>query len=458
MKYEKSLFIFRRDLRLNDNTALIEALKNSKVVIPAFVFDPRQIKPHAYQSLPALQFMVESLNDLDDQLKRMQSRLQFFEGLPDKIVERMIQKEKVNAVYTNYDYTPFSKRRDSSIKKVCKRSKIDFIQHHDLLLNPPEDVRKQNGGVYTIYTPYMRNALSRTLRSVKENKHGNYSKKMISWSLKDGSKKFQKNSEDPIGGGRQQCLKILNSIHQFKNYDEVRNFPALDATTKLSAHNKFGTCSIREVFSAIYKKFGLDHTLIRELVWRDFFTQIGFHFPHVLGNAFKRKYVNLKWENDKKKFKAWCEGNTGFPIVDAGMRELNATGFMHNRVRMITASFLVKDLRVDWRWGERYFATKLIDYDPLINNGNWQWVASTGCDAQPYFRIFNPWLQQKRYDPECQYIKKWVPELKSLQASLIHQLQKTNDKIKGYPSIIVDHKTESQKTLNLYKRKNVSSK
>jgi deoxyribodipyrimidine photo-lyase len=236
------------------------------------------------------------------------------------------------------------------------------------------------------------------------------------------------------------------------NYPETRNLPAVNGTSHLSAHHKFGTLSIRETHAAIVDAFGSHHTLINELYWRDFFTHIGYHFPRVYGSAFNTKYNAVKWDRNKSYYEAWCKGMTGFPIVDAGMRELNATGYMHNRVRMITASFLTKDLHLDWRHGERYFARQLVDYDPAVNNGNWQWSASTGCDAQPYFRIFNPWLQQKRFDPDCVYIKHWVPELSHLQPAVIHKLATSPSiRVVNYPKPIVDHSTESQKSKELFK-------
>ena len=273
----------------------------------------------------------------------------------------------------------------------------------------------------------------------------NYQKKI---SLSDSRFISQTHSENALQGGRKEALHLLKNIAHLKNYKEIRNFPALAGTTHLSAHNKFGTVSIREVYQTIVKCFGKTHTLINELYWRDFFTHILYHFPHVLGEAFHKKYNDIRWENNKNFFKKWCLGMTGFPIVDAGMRELNQTGYMHNRVRMIVASFLVKDLHIDWRWGEKYFAQQLIDYDPAVNNGNWQWAASTGCDAQPYFRIFNPWRQQVQYDPDCVYIKKWLPELINISPKIIHELYK--NKMNGYPQPLVDHAIASQFSKKMY--------
>jgi deoxyribodipyrimidine photo-lyase len=450
--YKKSLFIFRRDLRLDDNTALIAALKSSEHVIPCFILDPRQIESHPYQSHPGLMFMLQSLLDLSNQLEQRGGMLYVFQGLPHEVVQDLISTEAVEAVFINHDYTPFSQKRDQQIEQVCRKHQIDCVALHDTLLNAPEDVRKGDGGFYTVYTPYMRNALTREVpRPVSNRAQNFYAKKIKGSDVRRLSKLLDNDTLPAISGGRTQALKILKKLNRFKKYDELRNIPALDSTTHLSPHHKFGTCSVREVFHAVCRAFGPEHTLIKELIWRDFFTQIGYHFPQVLGHAFHKKYDKIKWDNDKKQFKAWCEGQTGFPLVDAGMRELNQTGFMHNRVRMVTASFLVKDLRVDWRWGEKYFAQKLVDYDPLVNNGNWQWAASTGCDAQPYFRIFNPWLQQERYDPDCAYIKRWIPELKEIPPKAIHKIVKTPLNLPDYPDPIIDHKTESSQTLAMFK-------
>ncbi len=224
----------------------------------------------------------------------------------------------------------------------------------------------------------------------------------------------------------------------------------MDATSRLSAHLKFGTCSVREVYYAIVQQLSPEHPLLRQLYWRDFFTHIAFHYPHVFGKAFHPQYDNLVWDNNRGHFQRWAEGTTGFPIVDAGMRELNATGFMHNRVRMIVASFLTKDLHISWRWGERYFAQHLVDYDPAVNNGNWQWAASTGCDAQPYFRIFNPWLQQQKFDPDCQYIYRWIPELNGIPATIIHKWYSKHVDA-PYPAPMLDHARESQIAKERYK-------
>jgi deoxyribodipyrimidine photo-lyase len=444
----KSLVIFRRDLRLEDNTALNATLKSSDEVIPCFIFDPAQVKDNEYMNHDALQFMIESIKDLGEQLKEKEGRLYLFYGKPAEVVELILKQEKVDSVHTNRDYTPFSRKRDEAIRKVCERNGAAFRQHADALLNEPEAVLKEDSKPYTIFTPYLRKAKISKVRKPQKNTGKNYCTQDLP-SVED-ERVYTRFLEDEnlqikVHGGRSNAELILSSLSRYEDYDKERDYPALDATTHLSAHNKFGTCSIRESYYKVGERLGFDHPLIRQLYWRDFFTYIGFHFPQVFGNAFKEKYDKISWSYDKKTFSSWCEGRTGYPIVDAGMRELNETGFMHNRVRMIVASFLTKDLHVDWRLGEKYFAHKLVDYDPAVNNGNWQWAASTGCDAQPYFRIFNPYLQQKKYDPDCEYIKKWVPELAELSTKRIHELHAGNPP-RNYPTPIVDHHEESRRT------------
>lgn len=442
--HKLSLFIFRRDLRLHDNTALIAALKQSEQVIPCFIFDERQTTHNAYFSHPAFRFMLESLKDLESQLKKNQGQLYLLSGTAENVVAHLFKELPIDAVYFNRDYTPFSLARDAAIQKAAETAKRRCYIFGDALLHEPEEITKQDGKPYTIYTPFLRKS-----RSVPVSKPARYSathfytapiashdSNAIETRLSAHSKSTS------IIGGRTQGKKLLANIAHIKNYDENRNFPALDATSHLSAHHKFGTMSIRESHQIIIETQS-QSSLINELYWRDFFTHIGFHFPVVFEAAFHEKYRALQWENRVDYFDRWCRGETGFPIVDAGMRELNETGYMHNRVRMITASFLIKDLHIDWRWGERYFAQKLVDYDPAVNNGNWQWSASTGCDAQPYFRIFNPWLQQKRFDESCDYIKKWIPELTSIAPKTLHELFKNPIKIPGYSSPMVDHATQS---------------
>jgi deoxyribodipyrimidine photo-lyase len=453
-KYRISLFVFRRDLRLEDNTGLIFALESSESVIPAFIFTPEQIDRNPYRSDHCLKFMVESLQDLDKQLRKKGGKLFLFQGEPEEVVSKCIRELKIEAVIVNRDYTPYSQQRDQKLEKVCKTHHIPFHSFDDALLHPPEDTLKKDGKPYTIFTPYFRNASKLEVLPPVHNQATNYFHKTIPFA-KGESVLPNLTIKNGLSGGRTEALKILEHISSFSKYDLLRDFPAEKGATQLSPYLKFTVCSPREVYAAICRDLSQHHELIRALHWRDFFTSIAFFFPHVFKGAFKPKFDKLTWSKDKNAFHRWCEGSTGFPIVDAGMREMNATGFMHNRVRMITASFLIKDLHIDWRWGEKYFAQTLIDYDPAVNNGNWQWSASTGCDAQPYFRIFNPWSQQKKFDPECVYIKKWVPELDDLPPKTIHAWyeEKHHAGGKKYPAPMTNHEQAAKEALQAYKSK-----
>lgn len=436
MKFKTSLFIFRRDLRLEDNTGLIYALKHSERVIPAFIFTPEQIEHNPFRSDHCLKFMLESLEDLQNQLKEKGGRLYLFKGKPEEIVARCISELSIDALIVNRDYTPYSIKRDENLEKACKERQVSFISCEDALLNPPEETLKKDGKPYTIFTPYFRNALKIQVMLPIKNTESNYFQGKIPFA--DSLIPFPK-TINLLKGGRNEALKILTNLRSF------------NGSTHLSAYLKFTVCSPREVYAAISSELNPHHELIRALYWRDFFTSIAFFFPHVFTSAFQAKYDKVSWSYDKDAFLRWCKGRTGFPIVDAGMREMNETGFMHNRVRMITASFLTKDLLIDWRWGEKYFAQNLIDYDPAVNNGNWQWAASTGCDAQAHFRIFNPWTQQKKFDPECLYIKKWVPELQNFSPKVIHEWDSMHSD-GAYPSPIVDHKQASKEALLAYSK------
>lgn len=452
--FQRSLFIFRRDLRLQDNTALISALKESKEVIACFIFTPTQIKSNPYLGTPSLQFLIESLEDLEKQLENAGGKLYLFYQEPKDVIETCIKNRLIDAVFINSDYTPYSVQRDAKIKKLCETQNISFKSFDDILLNPPEMTLKSDGKPYSIFTPFHRNALKFDVEKPSTNRYSNYYKESIDFAASNEIySKILPSRKLPCLGGRSKALSILKHLSPFASYESLRDFPERNATTHLSAHLKFTTVSPREVYHAILKELGPSSDLLRSLYWRDFFTSIAFYFPYVFKGAFHEKFNNLSWSYDEAAFEKWCGGKTGFPIVDAGMRELNETGFMHNRLRMIVASFLVKDLHIDWRWGEKYFATHLSDYDPALNNGNWQWAASTGCDAQPYFRIFNPWTQGLKFDAECIYIKKWVPELEDLSPKEIHNWHKKEVRRVSipYPAPMVDHSIESKKTLELYK-------
>ena len=455
--FKKSLLIFRRDLRLEDNSALCAATQQSEQIIPCFIFDPRQVeKSNKYRSTSSLQFMIESLVDLENQLAKYNAKLYLFYGKAEDVVKKLIAQEQIDAVFCNKDYTPFSIKRDEEIEHACIKERVAFNSFHDALLVYPEEIATADGTPYEVFTAFFKKASKKhKLRCILRIKDSIWYKKPIALQelkiiYKRTLSKANKNIRNK--GGRSAALKILRNLGVFADYSKTHDVPSLE-TTRLSPHHKFGTVSIRETYQAVENKLGINHPLIRQLFWRDFFTYVAFHAPAVFGSAYKEKYNNLPWENDTKKFKAWCEGKTGFPIVDAGMRQLNKTGFMHNRVRMIVGSFLVKDLHIDWQWGEQYFAQQLVDYDPAVNNGNWQWVASTGCDAQPYFRIFNPWLQQKKFDPQCTYIKTWVPELKKFDPKYIHTWFKdTSPPHKSYPRPIIEHEIESRKAKMVYKK------
>lgn len=453
--YTLSIHLFRRDLRLDDNTALMAALSKSEAVIPIFIFDERQLS-HPFKSDNAFQFMLNSLLELDQQLREMGSQLYFFKGIPHEIIDRILSVKKVEALFLNRDYTPFSRERDQSIANVCEAAGVHFNTFADALLNEPEQVHKDDGKPYTVFTPFMKKAKLNKVALPVYHSSLNFFKGEIDLP----ERLRQLTGLSPVAkphlllkGGRAEGLHLLKQLGILTDYDTARNLPSVKGTTLLSAHHKFGTVSVRESYHQIAAEFGTHHTLLNELYWRDFFTHIVWHFPRVLGNAFHQKYDHIPWENDEEKFGKWCTGQTGFPIVDAGMRELVSTGFMHNRVRMIAASFLTKDLHIDWRWGERFFANHLTDYDPAVNNGNWQWAASTGCDAQPYFRVFNPWSQQLKFDPDAGYIKKWIPELNALLAKEIHRLETSPHLMaSNYPRPMVEHGERARAIKLMFKR------
>jgi deoxyribodipyrimidine photo-lyase len=449
--YHTAAFIFRRDYRLVDNHGLNAALNQSQRVIACFIADPQQIQAHAYQSQPGLQFMLQSLVDLQQQLQTFDSQLAVYYASPEAAILQLFENQAIQAVFFNRDYTPFSRQRDAKIAQICQQLGIDCYSVADNLLNEPEHCLKKDQTPYKVFTAFYHNArqypvaLPQALPILQKrllNIETGFDLQTLSVSIKQ-----------TVSGGRTQALALLKTLFQCADYQQQRDFPALNASSHLSAHLKFGTCSVREVYYAIVEQLGSEHPLIRQLYWRDFFTHLAYLFPQVFQGAFLKAFINLNWENNPHYFAAWTVGKTGFPIVDAGMRELNATGLMHNRVRMIVASFLVKDLHIDWRWGERYFAQHLMDYDPCINNGNWQWAASTGCDAQPYFRIFNPWLQQQKFDANCTYIYRWLPELKKFPPAIVHQWDKKYCQC-AYPAPIVNHNLRSQLIKQRFKMAN----
>lgn len=449
--FNRTLVLFRRDFRLQDNTALLAAHACSKEVVPAFIFDTRQIREHAYQSKPGLQYMLESLEYLDECLRKRGSQLYCWQGVPEEILPDIIQSLKIDGIFLNEDYTPFAHARDTKIKEITAAIGIGFQSFHDTLLTFPGAVLKSDGTPYTVYTPFAKKAQNNEIAKPRRNTYRNfYSVLDTELSFKQTAPLYEKNENIFISGGRKNALERIAKITNLSDYAESRNIPALESTTGLSAALKFGTLSARELYYKIVASFDTGHTLISELYWRDFFTHIAFHFPYIFKGCFHKKYDAIEWPGEDADFECWCAGQTGFPLVDAGIRQLNTTGFMHNRVRMVVASFLVKDLLIDWRRGEQYFAQRLIDYDPAVNNGNWQWAASTGCDAQPFFRIFNPWRQQERFDPDCTYIKSWVPELEKATEKEMRSLE-SGFSVAGYPMPVVNHKIQRDRAEDLFR-------
>jgi deoxyribodipyrimidine photo-lyase len=459
-KYKIGLILFTRDLRLEDHTALNNAQQECDFIIPLFIFTNEQILKNTYKSDRAIQYMIESLQELEITIKENGGTLYCFLGDLKEIIEDLIKKNSVEAIYINTDYTPYSKERALKIKAISDKNNVSFNTYHDYLLINPDELLKKNNKPYIKFTPFYKEALKKNinepliLKKFNFLKKINHSKKLDLINLSSemtpkGLFLKKKLNSNLLEGGTDKAKKILANINKLSDYDKTRNIPS-QKTSFLSTIHKFGTLSIRQTAEKIIQEYGKKSTLLKELYWRDFFTYIAYHFPHVFKGSFYEKFNSLKWENNNDFFKLWCNGKTGFPIVDAGMRQLNETGYMHNRIRMIVASFLTKDLRINWQWGEKYFAQHLIDYDPSVNNGNWQWAASTGCDSQPYYRIFNPWIQQKEYDPECIYIKTWIPELKKYSSTEIHNLEKKP--LTGYPYPCINHSTERVKTLAWFKK------
>ena len=465
--YRTSLFLFRRDLRLDDNCGLLEALELSERVLPAFVFDPRQ-QPDAndYFSPPAFQFLVESLADLDGRLADHDARLYRFRGLPHEVIDRLVTEHGedlgLDAVFVNRDYTPFSRRRDAQIQELCAARGLHFHASSDLLLHEPGEVLTGSGSPYRVFTPFYKAARKREIDEPRSLVSGTFVTEDL--DLAHGQELDEEMLEAAGGarqelhvhGGRGRALEILDRLGDFQDYETRRDVPAKDGTTSLSAHHKFGTVSVREVVAALRDALGSKaEPLIRELHWRDFFTQLAWFQPHVFGSTFQRDFDAVEWDEGDEadaRFEAWCRGETGFPLVDAGMRQLARSGWMHNRVRMVVASFLTKDLHLDWRRGERWFARHLVDYDPCVNNGNWQWAASTGADAQPWFRVFNPWSQQEKHDPEGVYIHRWVPDLEDVEPRVLHRLHEQRPPgLEGYPEPVVDHKREREEALERFR-------
>ena len=440
-----SVFLFRRDLRLSDNSGLIAAMHASKKVMPVFIVDPALVANWSNANA-RLSFLGSALKNLDHAIASHGGRLQVLQGDLAEVLSKLLNQHKVDSVYTNRDYTPLARSRDKQLKTVSETMGVAFHSYGDQLLNEPEAVTKADGLPYTVFTPYFRRAKDHHIPTPTQEAQFNFGECEAGIDIETSL--LGPYLAHPTDPGMLSVDKALARINSLEDYDETKDLPGVNGTSRLSALLRFGLCSVREVYHSALDSHSLSHGLIRQLYWRDFYFQVGYHFPHVYKSAFRKKYDRLAWDHNPHAFKAWQQGETGFPIVDAGMRELLATGYMHNRVRMIVASFLTKNLHIDWRKGERHFARYLIDFDPALNNGNWQWGASTGCDAQPYFRVFNPWRQQLRFDKDCAYIKHWVPELRELTPRQIHALEKDDA---GYRTKIVDLKSSSEESKRRFK-------
>lgn len=421
---ETTLFWFRRDLRIQDNAGLYHALKENKNVLPVFIFDTIILDQLEDKADLRVEFIRQSLQFIKQQLEEIGSSLLVVHENPVMFFKQVSPK----AVYTNHDYEPYARQRDEQVNTILSAKGTAFKTYKDQVIFEKSEVVKDNQEPYTVFTPYSKKwkaALNEFyLKSYPTEKYtGNLIKinPLPFPELKDIG--FEKT------GAEFPQRKIKTAI--ITEYHNKRNFPGMEGTSRLSVHLRFGTVSIRKLGQLASRK---NEVWLNELIWRDFYHMILWHFPDVVAKAFKPAYDRIQWRNNPREFEAWCEGKTGYPIVDAGMRELNATGFMHNRVRMIAASFLTKHLLIDWRWGEAYFAKKLLDFDLAANNGGWQWVAGSGCDAAPYFRVFNPELQTQKFDPERKYISRWVPEAGTI----------------NYPKPIVDHKLARERVLKAY--------
>lgn len=428
MKPTVNIFWFRRDLRLDDNAALYYALRDKNPVVPIFIFDKNILDELEDKQDRRVEFIHLALHDIQKELLKMGSTLDVRYGTPDIVYPELLKEYTIEKIYTNHDYEPYAKVRDAAIENLLKQHGVTFHTYKDQVLLEKNEVLKDDGKPYTVFTPY-----SRRWKAVLTDFH------LKPYPDRKYFKNFFKQKERKIIELEKMGFKATGLSFPDKewkgqlirNYKEQRDIPSIQGTSRLSVHLRFGTISIRQLAS---EAGGLNETFLNELIWRDFYHMILWHFPNVVGHAFKPEYDKIKWRNNRKEFESWCNGQTGYPIVDAGMRELNETGFMHNRVRMIVASFLTKHLLIDWRWGEAYFAKKLLDFDLAANNGGWQWAAGSGCDAAPYFRVFNPYLQTQKFDPDLKYIRRWIPDLDELT----------------YPQPIVAHEVARKRCLDTY--------
>ncbi|MXV52949.1 deoxyribodipyrimidine photo-lyase [Pedobacter sp. HMF7647] len=427
-----TIFWFRRDLRLDDNAGLYHALKSGNPVQCLFIFDRNILDKLEDQDDSRLTFIHLAVTELDRELKKHGSSLLVKYNTAEKAWEDILGEFTINKVITNRDYEPYARERDNRIKALLENTGVEFIDFKDHVIFDHEEVFKDGGSPYTVFTPYKR----RWIEKLKPQFHLKpYPTKKYFHFLSKNTKNIVPSLESM--GFTKSSLKFPDKKFEdiIDDYAKTRDYPGIDGTSRISVHLRFGTISIRDAAAKAYE--AKEKTWLNELIWRDFYSMILWHFPETVHKAFKPNYDRIQWRNNEKEFEAWCTGQTGYPIVDAGMRQLNTIGWMHNRIRMVTASFLSKHLLIDWRLGEAYFAKKLIDYEQASNVGGWQWAASSGNDAVPYFRIFNPEIQTKKFDPDLKYIKEWVPEFQDFSK---------------YPQPIVDHKAARERALNAFKK------
>jgi deoxyribodipyrimidine photo-lyase len=420
-----NIFWFRRDLRLDDNRALFEAVRSDLRVMPLFIFDTA-ITDELPADDPRITFIYDSLLDINDKLARLGSSLLILKGDPLVSWKILTETYDINAVYINKDYEPYAIVRDDSVELFLRKKGIKLLRFTDQVIFEGKEIVKADNDPYTVFTPYKNRWLKKLEDSLPlKNFTRSYENSFV-------SDKFEFPSAEKIGFKRSNIKVRPFDTGVIREYDKYRDYPAADKTSYLGPHLRYGTVSIRKI---VELALGENQVFLGELIWREFFMQILFNFPDVVTKNFKRKFDNIHWRNNEKEFEKWCLGETGYPLVDAGMRQLNETGFMHNRVRMVTAGFLCKHLLIDWRWGEAWFAMKLLDYELSSNNGNWQWAAGTGCDAVPYFRVFNPVLQMEKFDQKGEYVREWVPEHEG----------------RDYPEPIVSHGFARQRAIFAYK-------
>lgn len=423
-----NIFWFRRDLRLDDNVGLFHALNSGEEVLPIFIFDD-SILSQLPKDDARVTFIHQELEKIQSQLKSVGKSLAIFHGKPFEVYQKLIAENSIKTVFTNHDYEPYARKRDLELYHLFKENGIEFKTSKDQVIFEKSEVVKDDGTPYVVYTPYS----NKWKEIFKKTQLIHYKSEDFLDKIALHSYPFLSLSDVGFVNSSINVTPFDVSDSLIDHYEATRNFPAMNKTSYLGIYLRFGAVSIRKmVAKALLSK---NETFLKELIWREFFMQILWHFPHTTTSSFKSKYDEIRWVNDEELFQKWCEGKTGYPFVDAGMRELNTTGHMHNRVRMIVASFLCKHLLIDWRWGESYFASKLLDYEQASNVGNWQWAAGSGVDAAPYFRIFNPTEQIKKFDKDLVYVKKWIPELNSLD----------------YPNPVVDHKEAREKCLKVYK-------